>query len=82
MKVSVIVPCRNERQRIDAFLAGLLAQQTKGFEWDAWIADGMSDDGTRARVAGCDPRIHLIDNPGRTAASGSTSRLRNRPVKS
>jgi glycosyltransferase involved in cell wall biosynthesis len=70
MKVSVIVPCRNERRYINAFLGGLLAQKTDGFEWDAWIADGMSDDGTRERVRDRDPRIHLIDNPGRTAASG------------
>jgi glycosyltransferase involved in cell wall biosynthesis len=70
MKVSVIVPCRNERRYIDAFLAGLIAQKTDGLEWDAWIADGMSEDGTRERVRDRDPRIHLIDNPGCTAASG------------
>ncbi len=70
MKVSVIVPCRNERLSIDPFLAGLLAQKTDGFEWDAWIADGMSDDGTRAQLINRDPRIHLADNPRRTAASG------------
>lgn len=78
MTVSVIVPCRNERQHIDAFLDGLLAQRTEGLFWEAWIADGMSGDGTRDRVLDyCvrDYRIHLIDNPGRSAASGLNAAL-------
>ncbi len=78
MKVSVIVPCRNERPYIDAFLNGLFAQKLAGVDWDVWIADGMSDDGTRDRVlefAGTDPRVHLIDNPGRTAAAGLNAGL-------
>jgi succinoglycan biosynthesis protein ExoA len=71
--ISLIVPCRNERLFIDAFLEGLLAQNTDGFGWDVWIADGMSDDGTRDRIAdyaGRDARIHLLDNPARSAAAG------------
>jgi glycosyltransferase involved in cell wall biosynthesis len=75
MRVSVIVPCRNERRHIDAFLAGLLARKTDGFDWDVWIADGMSDDGTRERVAGRDPKIHLIDNPKRSAAAALNAAL-------
>jgi len=79
MRISVIVPCRNERRYIDAFLTGLLAQKADGFEWDAWIADGMSDDGTRDRILGRDPKIHVIDNPGRTAASGLNVSLAQSP---
>ncbi len=78
MKISVIVPCRNERRHIDAFLKGLLAQKTGEVEWEAWIADGMSNDGTRDRVLECadrDSRIHLVDNPGRSAASGLNAAL-------
>lgn len=78
MRVTVIVPCRNERPHIDAFLDGLLAQKTDGLEWDAWIADGMSGDGTRDRVfeySGRDSRIHLIDNPAGSAASGLNAAL-------
>lgn len=76
--ITVIVPCRNERAHIAAFLDGLRAQKTDGMIWDAWIADGMSDDGTRDRAlehAARDARIHLIDNPGRTAASGLNAAL-------
>jgi succinoglycan biosynthesis protein ExoA len=78
MTVSVIVPCRNERRYIDAFLDGLLAQETSGLSWEAWIADGMSGDGTRDCVleyAARDSRIHLIENPGRSAASGLNAAL-------
>ncbi|HVW07698.1 MAG TPA: glycosyltransferase, partial [Bryobacteraceae bacterium] len=73
MNVSVIVPCRNERLSIGAFLENLAAQKTGGFEWDAWIADGESTDGTSHQIeefARRDSRIHLIANPGRSAAAG------------
>src|SRR4051812_49428270 len=76
--VTVIVPCRNERAHIETFLDGLLAQKTDGLEWEAWIADGMSSDGTRDRVLEYtqrDSRIHLIDNPGCSAASGLNAAL-------
>lgn len=78
MKVSVLVPCRNESAHIGAFLDGLLAQQTGGLEWDAWFADGESADGTRGRIleyAARDSRIHLIDNPKRSAAAALNAGL-------
>jgi len=77
-RITVIVPCRNERLYIDAFLDGLLAQKTDGLDWEAWIADGMSSDGTRDRVIGQsnrDARVHMVDNPGRSAASGLNAAL-------
>ncbi len=76
--ISVIVPCRNERAFIDVFLDGLLAQKTGGLDWEAWIADGMSGDGTRERVleqTRRDSRIRLVDNPGHNAASGLNAAL-------
>ncbi len=76
--ISVIVPCRNEGPFIDSFLSGLLAQKTGGLDWEAWIADGMSSDGTRERImgqTGRDSRIHMVDNPGRSAASGLNAAL-------
>ena len=76
--ITVIVPCRNERPHIDRFIDGLLAQKTGGLVWEAWLADGMSDDGTRERVienSSRDSRIRLIDNPGRSAACGLNGAL-------
>ena len=65
--VSVIVPCRNERDHIEAFCASVAAQHVpEGWTLEVLIADGQSDDGTRERLAAfCrrDPRFVMIDNP-------------------
>ncbi|MBO9540006.1 glycosyltransferase family 2 protein [bacterium] len=66
--LSVIVPCRNERQHIAPFLEAVLAQAREGFELEVLIADGMSDDGTRevlAEYTERHPFIRVIDNPER-----------------
>ena len=69
MRVSVIVPCRNEAAFIDAFVAGVLAQRLPaGTELELVVADGASDDGTRARLdaaAARDARVRVVDNPER-----------------
>ena len=64
--VSVIVPCRNEVGSIDTFLRAVFAQTKLPCEFEVIIADGMSIDGTRDRLAewaAREPRIRLIDNP-------------------
>jgi glycosyltransferase involved in cell wall biosynthesis len=67
MKLSVIVPCRNEAAHIDAFVDSLLAQRLPaGMALEIVVADGRSDDGTRERLAAraaADPRLRWIDNP-------------------
>lgn len=72
--VSVIVPCRNERGFIAAFCDSLFAQQLPaGWQLQAVIADGQSDDGTaewlRERAAQ-DPRLKVIANGGRIVSTG------------
>jgi glycosyltransferase involved in cell wall biosynthesis len=71
--VSVVVPCRNERLHIDAFIDSVLSQKLDAAELDVIIADGMSDDGTReileSRVQ-ADPRVVVVDNPGRIVSTG------------
>ena len=47
IRVSVVVPCRNEIRHIRAFLDSVLRQELGGIEMEVLIADGMSDDGTR-----------------------------------
>lgn len=47
MRVSVIVPCRNEIRHIRAFLDCIFSQELGQFEMEVVVADGMSDDGTR-----------------------------------
>ena len=66
--VSVIVPCRNEREHIAVFLDSALAQHEPDGGFEVLIADGMSDDGTRdilERYAAADARVRIIDNPDR-----------------
>lgn len=72
--VSVIVPCRNERDFIEAFCRSVAAQGIPdGWTLEVLIADGLSDDGTRERLAAwCmqDPRFVMLDNPGRIVSCG------------
>ena len=72
--VSVIVPCRNERDHIEAFCRSVAAQALPdGWTLEVLVADGQSDDGTRERLAAwcaADPRFVMIDNPGRIVSCG------------
>src|SRR5580698_622579 len=64
--VSVIVPCRNEIRHIRAFLACLRKQELRGVEMEVLIADGRSDDGTRAVLLECEMEFadfRVLDNP-------------------
>ena len=67
MKISVIVPCRNEAAHVDAFVDALLAQRLPaGMALEIVVADGRSDDGTRERLAAraaAETRLRWIDNP-------------------
>lgn len=72
--VSVIVPCRNECDHIDAFCTNLLAQSLPApWRLQAVLADGLSDDGTRERLAAWqqrESRLVVIDNPARIVSTG------------
>jgi len=64
--VSVIIPCRNEVAHIIDCLDSVLAQQNSGFELEVLVADGRSDDGTRALLTEYSKKnsqIRIIDNP-------------------
>jgi glycosyltransferase involved in cell wall biosynthesis len=78
-RVSIIVPCRNEANSIDAFLNSLLRQELESFSWEAVIADGMSDDGTREvlqQFSKLHPQIRVIDNPSRIVSTGLNACIR------
>ena len=67
--VSLIVPCLNEERTITELLEAILAQTHPAHLMDVAIADGMSTDATRERVAAfaaAHPEIAIavIDNPG------------------
>jgi glycosyltransferase involved in cell wall biosynthesis len=73
-RLSVIVPCRNERAFVDAFLDDVAAQRLPaGWNVEWLVADGDSDDGTRERLdarARVDERLVVVDNPRRIVSTG------------
>jgi succinoglycan biosynthesis protein ExoA len=63
--VSIIVPCRNERDSIESCLRSVLAQEVFDGDFEVIVADGMSDDGTRAilkQLAQENSRLQVVDN--------------------
>jgi succinoglycan biosynthesis protein ExoA len=73
MRISVIVPCRNEKRHIREFLDSVLRQELEpGWQMELLVADGMSDDGTREilRQYAAHGGVRLIDNPERITPAG------------
>lgn len=74
--LSIVVPCRNERAHVDAFVADALAQQAAlppPWRLELLIADGASDDGSAERLHGLaatEPRLRVLANPARTVSAG------------
>lgn len=69
--VSVIVPCRNEAETIEALLEALYHQTFPLSEFEVVIADGKSEDGTRAaidrfRSAHSEMVVRVVENPRQT----------------
>jgi len=73
-RVSIVVPCRNEKRHLEAFAQSALAQSLpEDWTLEIVIADGMSDDGTRealAELAARDLRVQFVDNPERIVSAG------------
>ena len=80
MKISVVIPCRNERQHICEFLDSLLTQDlAPHWQLEILVADGMSDDGTREildRYCAQNAMVRMIDNPGRIVSTGLNAAIR------
>jgi glycosyltransferase involved in cell wall biosynthesis len=73
LKVTVIIPCRNERDFIASCLRSIVANDYPRERLEVFVVDGMSDDGTREIVvefAEGFPHIKLVDNVKGIAASG------------
>ncbi len=77
--ISVIIPARNEERHIGQCLRGVLSFESPPGGFEVLVTDGMSEDATRGiveSVAAEDPRVTLIENPGRTASSGLNAGIR------
>jgi glycosyltransferase involved in cell wall biosynthesis len=68
LKVSVIIPCRNEEKYIDQTLRSLISQKDIPGDFEIIVVDGMSEDRTRQIVYQLQndfPKIKLVDNEKR-----------------
>ncbi len=64
-RVSVVIPCRNEKDHIEACLRSILAQESLNGGIEIIVVDGMSNDGTRdilTRLKEEDSRFKVVDN--------------------
>jgi succinoglycan biosynthesis protein ExoA len=71
--VSIVVPCRNERDQIETTLQSILAQEPPPGGFEVIVSDGMSDDGTRnivSKLAKENPQLRIVDNPGHIVSTG------------
>ncbi len=66
MKLSVVIPCRNEAPYIEECLDAIYGSDISDeVEMSVFVVDGMSDDGTRDKVLELTEkyvRLHLVDN--------------------
>jgi succinoglycan biosynthesis protein ExoA len=66
--LSVVVPCRNESQHIEACVLSILDQERPLEGIEVIVVDGISDDGTREileNLAKEHPELRVVDNPRR-----------------
>jgi succinoglycan biosynthesis protein ExoA len=79
-RISIISPCRNERDYIAGFVASLLAQELpESCTLEVLIADGLSDDGTREildALAARHPTLRVVSNPGRIVSKALNAAIR------
>lgn len=79
--VSIIVPCYNEQATIRKLLEAILRQDYPRAEMEVVIADGLSQDATRAEIAAFqaehpDLEVRVVDNTARTIPSAVNCGIR------
>jgi len=71
--VSLLIPCRNEKDHVESCIRALGAQDLLPGSFEVIVADGLSDDGTRdilMRLAEECSWLRVVDNPGRIVSTG------------
>ncbi len=77
--VTIALPCLDEERDIEACLRGARDQDYPTDRVEIMVADGGSKDGTCAivrRIAAEDPRVTLVENPGRLQSAGMNEIIR------
>jgi len=80
IEVSIIIPCRNEKDYIAGVLDSILANDFPKENLEVIVADGMSEDGTRAVIEEYTkkwPFIRLVDNPRKIVPCALNEAIRN-----
>jgi succinoglycan biosynthesis protein ExoA len=78
VRLSIVVARPNEKDDTRDLLKSILSQDL-GESWEAIIADGMSDDGTREILEEYSAHyscVRIIDNPGRIVSAGLNAAIR------
>jgi len=76
---SVVLPIRNEAEFIERTIRSIVENDYRPDKIEVVVVDGISDDGTReivGRMAAQDPRIRLLDNPGRVTPAAMNIGIR------
>jgi len=77
--ISVVIPCSNERQHIEACILSILSQERPPGGLEVIVADGLSEDGTREilkRLASEHPELRVVDNPRRITPCAMNAGIR------
>jgi glycosyltransferase involved in cell wall biosynthesis len=77
--VSIVIPCLDEEPYIEAVVRAAMTQRYPKGLLEILVCDGGSRDRTRAIVLGLarqDPRVVLVDNPGRFPSAGMNEGIR------
>jgi succinoglycan biosynthesis protein ExoA len=80
MRISIIIPVRNEAAHLRRTLRGLADQDFPATDFEILVVDGRSDDGTPEIVRelrSSIPNLNLFDNPKRWASAGRNVGLRH-----
>jgi glycosyltransferase involved in cell wall biosynthesis len=78
--VSVVVPCRNERQHVEASVRSILNQESPPGGFEVTVVDGQSDDGTQAILAALrtsHPALNIVANPLRVTPAARNIGIRH-----
>ena len=79
MKISIVIPCRNEVQYISKCIESI-SSFSSSQSIEVFVVDGMSDDGTRLVLAELVKKyswLHVLDNPKRTTPIALNTGIKN-----
>ena len=78
--VSIVLPCRNEKEFIGNCLESIIAQDYPKDRLEVLVVDGMSEDGTRGIIeefASRSPSVKLVENPKRITSCAFNAGIKN-----